>query len=356
MKKISEEDRTTVDIINLCLDIDWKAVKLYTGFSENSKGDDLVAFWKDLAADESGHINYWKQLLEIADAGTIPQVFSDPGRIKEELEGIIPKVDKILEKDGYASAAEVQFLAAYRAEFFILNSAFATLFHYLKDVSEKETPADSYNLHLEKLLSGMEKHGAGSPQLELIGETVMRLWEENRKLAVQNTLDPLTGVLNRQGLIRTVLPMVYFAQRNELVTGVLMIDIDGFKEINDTWGHHVGDYVLRAAADTIRTALRRSDVVCRYGGDEFLVFLPSVLTGTSSIVAEKIRQAVEKSGYKNVRFTVSVGGHEGGLRDAPETRYEEMIKSADAALHEAKKSGKNSVVMRGAGRPGAGVD
>ncbi|MFH1539760.1 MAG: diguanylate cyclase [bacterium] len=348
MKKDSEEARITVDIINLCLDLDWKAAKLYTGFSKSSKDDELAAFWRDMAAEEARHINYWKQLLELAEAGTIPYVFSDPKRIRDELKRIIPKADSVLEEGG-APGMEEQFLAAYRMEFIILNSAFASLFHFLKDVTEDETPADSYNLHLEKFLSALQKHGAGSSELDLIGETLLRLWEENRKLALQNTLDPLTGVLNRQGMVRTVLPMVYFAQRNELIAGVLMIDIDGFKIINDTWGQQVGDYVLRKAADAIRLALRRSDIVCRYGGDEFLVFLPSIQLGTSSIVAEKIRQAIEETGYRNVKFTVCVGGHEGVLSDAPETRYEEMIKKADQALYDAKKAGKNKAVVRGAG-------
>jgi diguanylate cyclase (GGDEF)-like protein len=129
---------------------------------------------------------------------------------------------------------------------------------------------------------------------------------------------------------------------------VLMMDLDNLKEVNDTFGHPVGDEVLKAVADTVSASIRKEDVAARYGGDEFAVFLPDRTSDQSRPVAERIRSGVEairvqpgtSASARPIRFTLSVG-----IASHPESGrgHIEILKAADEALYEAKRIGKNRI-------------
>lgn len=144
--------------------------------------------------------------------------------------------------------------------------------------------------------------------------------------------------------MNTILPMAHLAKRKNETVGVLMIDIDNFKMINDKHGHLKGDEVLKNVALGIQAGLRRSDIVGRYGGEEFLVFLPSVISGTTDMVAEKIRESVCQKSEDIPCVTVSIGFRENVLSDKVDEDLNVFIMSADDNMYKAKKSGKNCVV------------
>jgi len=123
-----------------------------------------------------------------------------------------------------------------------------------------------------------------------------------------------------------------------------MLDIDNFKRINDTYGHDVGDLVLKSLAETIKGILRKNDYIIRYGGEEFLILLPNATIDRAIKVAEKIRREIEnkkiKIGDKEIKFTVSLGVSEIYTSDRS---LQNAIKRADEKLYKAKKKGKNRV-------------
>jgi len=125
----------------------------------------------------------------------------------------------------------------------------------------------------------------------------------------------------------------------------MMIDIDFFKKVNDTYGHASGDEVLRTAASVIKAQLRESDIPARYGGEEFAVLLPYTHIEEAVIVGERLRKAVEETPIfidkKNINVTISMGLAEFGQ----EENGEELFKRADSALYEAKESGRNRVCI-----------
>jgi diguanylate cyclase (GGDEF)-like protein len=125
---------------------------------------------------------------------------------------------------------------------------------------------------------------------------------------------------------------------------VLELDIDHFKRVNDTYGHPVGDVVLRQLADVLRAALRRADLPARVGGEEFAVVLKQG-DAHPDLVAEKIRQAVERNAFgeedEPLRITVSVGCAVAGPMEAPES----VFRRADLALYESKNAGRNRVTL-----------
>jgi diguanylate cyclase (GGDEF)-like protein len=156
--------------------------------------------------------------------------------------------------------------------------------------------------------------------------------------------DPLTGVLNRRSLIERLNAACARAQARGLPIALLFIDLDHFKEINDTRGHAAGDACLRAIIGPIQKELRMSDVIGRYGGEEFVVILSSADARVAEAIAQRIRQQVEGlmvEGYgPPIRLTCSIGV---ATSDALNVWGEELVAKADAAVYIAKGAGRNQV-------------
>jgi diguanylate cyclase (GGDEF)-like protein len=156
--------------------------------------------------------------------------------------------------------------------------------------------------------------------------------------------DPLTGVLNRRSIIERLEAACSRARARGLPIALLFIDLDHFKEINDTHGHAAGDACLRAIINPIQAELRQSDVVGRYGGEEFVVILSSADAAAARPIAERILERVadvQVEGFgKPIRVTCSIGV---AASDTLGVWGEHLIASADAAVYAAKRSGRNRV-------------
>ncbi len=161
-----------------------------------------------------------------------------------------------------------------------------------------------------------------------------------------NLRDPMTGLNNRRFLEEYMETLLGSAQRRKSHLTVLMLDLDYFKMINDTYGHDAGDTMLKALAKTLRQSVRASDMVIRYGGEEFLIILQDTDAEAGVTVAENIRKAVEAlkvpiGGGTVLQKTISIG-----VADFPQdsTTFWQAIKFADVALYKAKETGRNRVV------------
>jgi diguanylate cyclase (GGDEF)-like protein len=174
---------------------------------------------------------------------------------------------------------------------------------------------------------------------------LMLSYKLNQKLESIATIDGLTSVLNRRGLEDAAIKMQDICKRINLSMAVLLIDIDHFKKVNDTHGHLVGDDVLRHVAKTINAILRSSDVLGRYGGEEFCVFLPNTTESDALGLAERIRAGIEDSPIKlgnvTLKTTVSIG-----VADSVRAGYDfkGLLATADSAMYGAKNSGRNRVM------------
>ena len=159
--------------------------------------------------------------------------------------------------------------------------------------------------------------------------------------------DPLTGLLNRGHLLTRFQEELSRANRYGEPLSVILIDLDDFKEVNDTWGHQAGDEALRRTARVIRAQGRTSDVFGRYGGEEFLVVATGTPPPQAVRLADRIRSDLAAAeiplGDTRLRVTASLGV---AGKDAADIRQEyELIREADQALYRAKKLGKNRVVL-----------
>ncbi len=160
--------------------------------------------------------------------------------------------------------------------------------------------------------------------------------------------DALTGIYNRRFFVETLEKQMSFAKRHKEPLSLLIADLDYFKNLNDTYGHTAGDRALQQVSTILKDSIRTSDVLCRYGGEEFAIIMPK--TGISGALekAEKIRQYAESARFdtmtpgKSVGITISIG-----VASFPEngTEYDTLVDAADGALYKAKRNGRNRVEM-----------
>jgi diguanylate cyclase len=159
-----------------------------------------------------------------------------------------------------------------------------------------------------------------------------------------NLKDSLTGAYNRLFLTTRLQEEFERHRRYSRTLSLIMLDIDYFKKVNDTYGHQCGDFILKSVCETINAILRKVDMLVRFGGEEFCCLLPETDLQSAMIMAERIRKAIEKKEFNYndavIRITVSLGVHEfRGDIDSPDT----LLRTADEALYKAKEAGRNQV-------------
>jgi diguanylate cyclase (GGDEF)-like protein/PAS domain S-box-containing protein len=214
------------------------------------------------------------------------------------------------------------------AERIYYNNRPAALY-ILRDITERKKTADSLRKDKDELL-------------EKYRETA----EEKSEFEYLATRDPLTGVFNRRYLNDTLQRELVRAQRDNTELSLALLDIDYFKKLNDTYGHDGGDAALKAFADLLVKSTRSSDIICRYGGEEFLIVMPATGLHIAQQRLEQIRQAFGDMrinyGQEQIHTTVSIGVAAFPVHGKS---AREIIKAADQALYAAKGGGRNRVIV-----------
>lgn len=174
-------------------------------------------------------------------------------------------------------------------------------------------------------------------------EAVTELEKEVRELAIH---DALTGLFNRHYLSERLESEYSRAERASHPISFLLMDIDHFKDINDTYGHQAGDYALKTIAQIIMSQIRKSDIACRFGGEEFMIILPNTDMESAVQKADAFRQSISDRVYefggKKFSVTISIGI---AVYPVHGTENDRILSKADAALYEAKRAGRNRVVV-----------
>jgi diguanylate cyclase (GGDEF)-like protein len=162
-------------------------------------------------------------------------------------------------------------------------------------------------------------------------------------------LDGLTGIFNRRFFELRIMEEIERARRYGTGMAVIMADIDEFKRLNDEFGHVLGDEVLRQVSSLFHQQLRKVDVVCRYGGEEFGILLTQVNPEQALVIAEKLRKMVEGWQFPGVPRTVTISA---GAATFPQhgTTRDGLVTAADNALYAAKQAGRNKVCLASAAR------
>jgi diguanylate cyclase len=186
--------------------------------------------------------------------------------------------------------------------------------------------------------------------LSAVMDEIDALRREIAQIKEESLTDSLTGISNRRAFDTSLERTIESARESRTPFCVLLGDIDHFKKFNDTFGHLVGDKVLRLAASAIRRSVKGKDLVARYGGEEFAIILPQTSQIGAMAVAEQIRKAIAASSLKNASgkaafhsITLSIGIAQFNLNDDPV----ELVNRADQALYQAKQNGRNRVEVWG---------
>ncbi|MBC2711922.1 MAG: GGDEF domain-containing protein [Desulfosarcina sp.] len=336
---------TMIRIVEQCLRLDSHATQLYSSLARHAGSQDLKGFWQEIADKNKQHLLYWNQLLNWAEKGMLNNLFDDPEKTQDELTGLQEKVHNLADSCVKVRRKEKAFTMAFKLEFYLLHPAFETLSQYVATFNGDAGSDFSYERFVSRLFDALQQNELGTLELELVGEVIHRLWKENRRMAFLSNYDELTGIFNRRGLFNAITHLAHLAQRNENTVGVLMIDIDHFKAVNDNFGHQFGDDMLRRVAVCIREGIRASDVLGRYGGEEFLVFLSSVEPVSLGEVGEKIRRAIENMPDRSTDVTVSIGIAHGHVGREVEADVKTLIHRADEKLLAAKAAGRNRIEL-----------
>ncbi|MEX0716115.1 MAG: GGDEF domain-containing protein [Planctomycetaceae bacterium] len=182
--------------------------------------------------------------------------------------------------------------------------------------------------------------------LEQIDRQTDRLTERHAQLREQSVRDPLTGLFNRRYLEEVLEQEARRAARQQAPLGVIMLDIDRFKQFNDTHGHAAGDELLREVGQLLREHLRQTDIACRFGGEEFTLILPGASLDVLRRRAERIRSAAEGIRLKFEGRTLAGVTLSLGIAEFPRhgSTGEAVLRAGDAALYQAKREGRDRVV------------
>lgn len=198
----------------------------------------------------------------------------------------------------------------------------------LRDITRRKTIEDSLN--------------KANQELEKRLEEIQKLQNQLREESIR---DPLTNLYNRRYLEDSLQREFAHAARDHYPVSIIMADIDHFKKVNDTYGHTVGDIVLQKLSGVLMSSFRVEDIVCRYGGEEFIVVMPGTTAETAFLRTENFRQTVEQTNMeiaeKNISITISAGA--AVFPENGET-VNSVIKQADLALYQAKSAGRNRVI------------
>jgi two-component system, cell cycle response regulator len=248
-------------------------------------------------------------------------------------------LDRMLpDMDGLALCRALKSNPEFRSRYIIMLTGEA---EQEDKVEGLDRGADDYITKPFQLPEMLARVRAGKRIVDLQKELI----ESNRRLELLSITDGLTKLNNHRHFQEELVRAFEESQRYERPLSLAMIDIDFFKKVNDTYGHAVGDEVLKAVASLYMESVRSSDLVARYGGEEFAVMMPETELEDGITFAEKIRALVESSSIETqagpLKITVSIG-----VASVPLSRVnnsKELIVAADRALYRAKKNGRNQV-------------
>lgn len=332
-------------ILELCVEMDELAYKAYEAMAEECSNPDLAEVFRRMGIEEKHHVDWWRGLITAWDEGLVPDVVNDTDGLEHHMRQILVEMQQSAPASFAGVSDDTRLDIAARLEFFMLDPIFGELLD-LTEPGGARVHREAYARHLERVVGAIEMYYTRSELARFLARVLRRAWRDNLALAAFATRDPLTALFNRRGLIAHLNQWRSWAGRYERPLGLLLIDVDDFKLINDTHGHAVGDIALKSIADALSATVRGSDLVARYGGDEFAVVAPETDAAELSMLANRLLQAVRDTSLADwegspIELSISLGG--AVMPRGAAVDLDTLLAAADRALYGAKQTGKNRV-------------
>ncbi|MBN1536435.1 MAG: diguanylate cyclase [Anaerolineales bacterium] len=236
----------------------------------------------------------------------------------------------------------------FMGDFSIAFNSMVKNLHDYGEASEQRTLKSSTQKQM--VVKSMLEAQSNRDEIEKINAQLKAQLEEINQLQLllqeQAIRDQLTGLFNRRYLGETLERELARAKRSHYPVSVIMIDLDGFKNLNDSYGHQVGDMVLQSLGNLLLVKTRMGDIPCRYSGEEIVVVFPNVDAETTAQRAEYLREAFAELSFNNAGLTIQAT-FSAGVASFPEhaDEMEDLLHAADRALHTAKSTGRNRVAV-----------
>jgi diguanylate cyclase (GGDEF)-like protein len=334
------------DILESCVHVDTLSKTAYEQMQRRCTDQGVAELCAVMAEEEASHIQWWTELLEAWDEGLLGDVWATPESALEQLATTIEELERIAPAGDSPLDAETVLTTAARIEFFALDPIFSELLD-LAEPGVARARHDAYAHHVSRLVEALDRSFTSDSLAGFLARILRRTEMENRRLSQYATMDPLTGLGNRRALAAQAGQWTSWAARYGSALTFLMVDVDHFKNVNDAWGHAIGDKVLIAIADVIRSSLRSADLVARYGGDEFVVLAPELEPDSARLVADRLVAAVrairvDAGDGAYVSVTISAGiATAFDPPDSPPRAIDVLLAAADRSLYAAKKAGRD---------------
>jgi len=339
-----------VEIITNCISIEKRTRDFYTMLSRCKQSQKLKEFWISVSKSKEFHLSYFHKLLVFAKQGMIPQIFSKPFELKDDLIRIRKEMDVFFKRSFNESDLRTFFICAYYSEHCLLHETFITLYR-TELPKAKETPATGYSAHIIRLKKIVSNSTEYDPVLMLLGDALVRIWRQSELVVKGSLNDALTGILSRQGFFHKVGPWIEMMVREKKVCAVFVVDIDHLKKINENHDYKTGDRVIRFVARQLSELSRKYDIIGRFSGEEFVIFMPSVDKKNLKNIAERFRKSIEKKSISKEivkeGVTVSIGGVYGKIksRKMMDGFMGFIDSAATLLLRKVKKNGGNNSAL-----------
>lgn len=329
------------EILELCVELDTLAHRTYRGLSDCSADPRLTTVFEQMATEERQHVDWWGDLLMAWDAGLVPDIADEQG-IRERLIDVAEEVRRASAITCEDLSTDDMLELAAHLEFYMLDPVFGELLDLMQPGNRVKT-REAYSRHVLRLIETIEEHYSEAGLARFLARVLKRAYRDQQRLAQLAMRDQLTGLYNRRGLVGHLGQWLSWSARYGRPVAVALIDIDNFKRVNDVYGHSTGDNALAAVAEALAGVVRSSDIVGRFGGDEFLVLAPETegaeLSKLMGRMIEAVRAARVEYRGEPIDLSVSCGGAwlEGGV----EVSGESLVAQADRSLYLAKNDGRD---------------
>lgn len=329
------------DILERCIRLDTLARDSYREMARACDDVAIAAELDGLADDREEHVDWWTRILTAWDEGLIPDIANEHD-LASELELIERSVAEVLPASFDSCTCDEMLETAARVEYLLLNPFFGELAELMGPGSHSDRWS-AYSRHIRRLMNAIDRFHAPDATARFYSRMLARASRDVERFITLSMRDELTGLYNRRGVLSHLEQWLAWAARYGRPLSIVLIDVDDFQRINDRFGHRQGDEALAAIAGIVRAAARSSDIVGRFGGDEFLVVAPE--TGGPELVRlmQRLREHLHRSPLAlsgtPVPVSASIGGAwvGGGTSIEPET----LLAAADRSLYEAKESGRD---------------
>jgi diguanylate cyclase (GGDEF)-like protein len=330
-------------ILDSCVAIDTAATSVYGRMAEATPSPALRELFTAMEADERHHVGWWLELQKRYEEGSLQVPFADAAEVADQLASVVDEIGKTVPADLESLDERQMLLVATKIEYFALEPAISELIDLAEGSSDGQR---EYDEHLERLMRAIETEGYVDDSLSIFLVRVLRrAWHNSNAMAGMAMKDSLSGLFNRRALTVLLDQMLASAVRYGEAFSLLMIDIDDFKSVNDRFGHVVGDEAIVSVSGMLSSVTRDSDMVARFGGDEFVILAPRAGSAESSRLAQRVEDAaaaisIQHAGADlSVTLSIGIAVVEPGA-GAREATSDRVLTAADAGLYRAKEQGK----------------